>query len=113
MISPERFEGNVRYIRAREQSLIGQAVVCRSNKTGAYYLGSVRDRVSGCRNYLVEWADRSLDVQVISLHIFRGIWLVRLGDAIILICRHILLLETFPLKDNQKPRMPCALVAAW
>ncbi|XP_066919600.1 von Willebrand factor A domain-containing protein 3B-like [Clytia hemisphaerica] len=63
VISPERFENNVRYIRAREQSLIGQAVVCRSNKTGAYYLGSVRDRVSGCRNYLVEWADRSLDVQ--------------------------------------------------
>lgn len=64
LISRERFENNVRYIRTKEQALIGQAVVCRSNNTGAFYLGAVRDRVSGCRNYLVEWADRSLDVQV-------------------------------------------------
>lgn len=63
LTSREKFQNNVRYIRAKEQALIGQAVVCRSNKTGAFYLGAVRDRVSGCRNYLVEWADRSLDIQ--------------------------------------------------
>ena len=67
LTSREKFQNNVRYIRAKEQALIGQAVVCRSNKTGAFYLGAVRDRVSGCRNYLVQWADRSLDIQVIWL----------------------------------------------
>jgi len=70
VISSEKFEHDVLYIRMREHSLIGQAVVCRSNKSGAYYLGAVRDRVSGCRNYLVEWADRSLDIQVLLLYIF-------------------------------------------
>lgn len=48
----------------RECALIGQAVVSRSDKTGVYHLGMVRDRVAGCRNYLIEWADQSLEIQV-------------------------------------------------
>lgn len=62
-IPPLKFENDCNYIRKCEDALIGQAVVCRDNKTGVFHLGAVRDRVSGPRNYLIEWPAHTLDMQ--------------------------------------------------
>lgn len=64
LILPLKYQHDCMYIRQCEDALIGQAVVCRDNKTGVFHLGAVRDRVKGPRNYLIEWADQNLDIQV-------------------------------------------------
>lgn len=63
LILPLKYQHDCMYIRQCEDALIGQAVVCRDNKTGVFHLGAVRDRVKGPRNYLIEWADQNLDIQ--------------------------------------------------
>ena len=65
LLSPSKFEQASNYILRCEDSLIGQAVVSRDNKTGLFHLCAVRDKVKGPRNYLIEWADHTLEIQVL------------------------------------------------
>lgn len=50
--------------------MIGQAIVCRDDSTGIYHLAAVRNRVTGARNYLIEWATQDLAIQV-NLYAFK------------------------------------------
>jgi len=63
LLSNEKFERACAYIFACEDGLVGQAVIARNDGDGMFYLGSVRERVSGPRNYLIEWADKKLQIQ--------------------------------------------------
>eukprot|EP00794_Sanderia_malayensis_P007171 gene7171-7977_t len=63
LLSHEKFERDCAYIDACEEGLVGQAIVARNNTDGMFYLGAVRERVKGPRNYLIEWADQTLQIQ--------------------------------------------------
>nr|XP_006818317.1 PREDICTED: von Willebrand factor A domain-containing protein 3B-like [Saccoglossus kowalevskii] len=59
----DKFEDDVRFILQCEDSWVGQAVVARNDTDGKYYLGQVKERVGNGRQYIVEWADGSLQIQ--------------------------------------------------
>ncbi|RUS89184.1 hypothetical protein EGW08_003063, partial [Elysia chlorotica] len=65
-----KYRQDVAYIRAREEKLLGAAVVARDDRTGAYYPGTVKKRSldKNC-SYIVSWADGSDSAQD-AIHIF-------------------------------------------
>lgn len=63
LITPAKFETDCQYILHCEERLVGQAVVARHEKDGMFYLGTVRERVGNGRQYIIEWADQSVQLQ--------------------------------------------------
>jgi len=63
LISASQFNDICEYIHKCEQDLIGQAVVARDDKTGVFNLCSVSKKLSGARNYLIQWSNGNLEVQ--------------------------------------------------
>ncbi|KAK3738170.1 hypothetical protein QZH41_019678, partial [Actinostola sp. cb2023] len=63
MLSTDKFETDCAYILACEESLVGQAVVTRNDDDGTFHLGTVRERVGNGRQYIIEWADQSVQLQ--------------------------------------------------
>jgi len=63
LITPEKFERDCQYILQCEESLVGQAVVARNDKDGMFHLGTVRERVGNGRQYIIEWADQTVQLQ--------------------------------------------------
>ncbi|CAH1267973.1 VWA3A [Branchiostoma lanceolatum] len=59
----EKFEKDVAYILQCEDSWVGHAVVARDDNDGAYHLGTVKERVGNGRQYIVQWADETMQVQ--------------------------------------------------
>lgn len=63
LLTPEKFESVCRYILQCEESLVDQAVVARNDQDGMFHLGTVRERVGNGRQYIIEWADQTVQLQ--------------------------------------------------
>lgn len=88
LITPEKFERDCQYILQCEESLVGQAVVARNEKDGMFHLGTVRERVGNGRQYIIEWADQSVQLQssgyMFGAHTKRRP--LTIGDRVLALC---------------------------